>query len=159
MPNGVPMRLIRWNPCAALVATVVPVLLPSVAVGRSLYDGSYVGTIECDPIPGYTRDPLKREFTLKIADGRAEYARRLVLPPTRLLPTDIDPIERGAGTVSTTGQVSLTGEAGDLTGGYEATYRGQIDGQLLRLSGVQVWQLPDKANYKRSCTIAVSRSE
>ena len=153
------MRLIRWSPCAALVAMVGAVLLPSPAIGVSLYDGSYIGMIECDQIPGYTSRPLKREFTLKIADGRAQYERRLVLPPTRLLPTDVDPIERGAGPVSSTGEVSLTGEAGDLTGGYEATYRGQIDGQLLRLSGVQVWQLPDKANYKRSCTIALSRSE
>src|SRR5215510_1441251 len=151
------MRLIRW--CAAIVAMVVVVLLPSLAVGVSLYDGNYTGTIECDQIPRYTSAPLKREFTLKIADGRAQYERRLVLPPTRLLPTDVDPIERGAGTVSSAGDVSLTGEAGDLTGGYEATYRGQIDGQLLRLSGVQVWQLPDQSNYKRSCTIAVSRSE
>src|SRR5215510_673492 len=153
------MRLIRWKPCAALVATLGAILFPSLAVGVSLYDGSYTGTIECDQIPGYTTRPLKRDFTLKIADGRAQYERRLVLPPTRLLPTDVDPIERGAGTVSSAGDVSLTGEAGDLTGGYEATYRGQIDGQLLRLSGVQVWQLPNKADHKRSCTIAVSHSE
>ena len=66
------------------------------------------------------------------------------------------PTERGVGTVSSTGEVSLTGEAGDLTGGYEATYRGQIDGKLFA-SRVQVWQLPDKTNYKRSCTIVVSR--
>ena len=148
------------RPCAALVAIVVAVLLPSLTVGVSLYDGSYTGMIECDPIPGYTTNPLKREFTLKIADGRAQYERRLVLPPTRLLPTDVDPIERGAGRVSSTGEVSLTGEVGDLTGGYGATYRGQIDGQLLRLSGIQVWQLPDRADYyKRSCTITVTRSE
>lgn len=107
--------------------------------------------IECDQIPGYTSQPLNREFTPKIADGRAQYERRLVLPPTRLLPPDVDPIERGAGTVSSIGAVPLTGEAGDLTGGYEATYSGQIDGRLLRLSGVQVWQLPDKANYTRPC--------
>jgi hypothetical protein len=149
----------RWAQYAPLVVAVVGTCLPSLAGGLSHFDGSYVGTIECDQIPGYTRGPLKGEFILKIADGRVQYARRLVLPPTRLLPTGVDPMEQGAGTVSSTGEVSLTGEAGDLTGGYEATYRGQIDGQLLRLSGVQVWQLPDKANHKRSCTIAVSRPE
>jgi hypothetical protein len=155
----VPGRLIRWAQYALLVVAIVGACLPSLAVGVSHYDGSYVGTIECDQIPGYTRGPLKREFTLQIAGGRAQYARPLILPPTRLLATGLDPTERGTGTVSSTGEVSLTGEAGDLTGGFEATYRGQIDGKLLRLSGVQVWQLPDKANYKRSCTIVVSRSE
>jgi hypothetical protein len=154
------MRLIRWAQYAPLVLAVVGTGgLPSRAVGVSHYDGSCVGTIECDQIPGYTRGPLKREFTLQIAGGRAQYARPLILPPTRLLATGLDPTERGTGTVSSTGEVSLTGEAGDLTGGFEAIYRGQIDGKLLRLSGVQVWQLPDKANYKRSCTIVVSRSE
>jgi hypothetical protein len=138
---------------------VVAVLPPPLTVGVGLYDGSYTGAIECDQIPGYTSRPLTREFTLKIADRRAQYEWRLALPTTRLLPTDVDPIERGAGTVSSTGEVSLTGEVGDLTVGYEATYRGQIDDQFLRLSGVQVWQLPDGAEYKRSCTIAVSRSE
>src|SRR5262249_58148031 len=100
----------RWSPCAALVAMVGAVLLPSPAIGVSLYDGSYIGMIECDQIPGYTSRPLKREFTLKIADGRAQYERRLVLPPTRLLPTDVEPIERGAGTVSSTVAVSIHGE-------------------------------------------------
>jgi hypothetical protein len=148
------MRLIRWNQYATLVVAVVGICLPSLAVSVSHFDGSYVGTIECDQIPGHTRGALKTAFVLSIVGGRAQYERRHVLPPTGLGPT-----ERGAGTVSSTGEVSLTGEAGDLTGGYEATYRGQIDGRLLRLSGVQVWQLPEKANYKRPCTIVVSRSE
>jgi hypothetical protein len=69
----------------------------------------------------------------------------------------LDATERGSGTVSTTGEVSLRSETGGVA--YEATYRGQIDGKLLRLSGVQVWQLPEKVNYKRPCTIAVPRSE
>jgi hypothetical protein len=91
-----------WAP---LVAAVVGTCLPLPAVAVSHHDGSYVGTMECDQIPGYTRGPLKTEFTLKVADGRADYARRLVLPPTRLLPTGVDPIERGAGTVSSAGEL------------------------------------------------------
>jgi hypothetical protein len=60
--------------------------------------------------------------------------------------TRLGATERGTGTVSSTGEVSLTGSAGDQGISYEATYRGQIDGKHLRLSGMQIWQLPDKAN-------------
>jgi hypothetical protein len=148
------MRLIRWKQYAPLVVVVVGIWMPLLAVGVSHYDGFYVGTIECDQIPGRTRGPLKTAFVLSIADGRAQYERRHVLPPASLGPT-----ERGAGTVSSTGEVSLTGEAGELTGGYEATYRGHIEGKLLRLSGVQVWQLPDKVNYQRPCNITLRASE
>jgi len=148
------MRPIRWTAFATLVAVATTVWLPPLAVGGSFYDGRYVGMMECDQIPGHTPGPLKTAFVLSLAGGRAQYDRRHVLPLTGLGPT-----EQGAGTVSSTGEVSLTGEAGDLTGGYEASYQGQIEGKLLRLSGVQVWLLPDKVTYKRSCTIAVSRSE
>ena len=96
---------------------------------------------------------FREEPLLKVAGGRAEYERRLLRPPAGHV------TERGTGTVSSTGEVSLTSSTGDQTLSYEATYRGQIDGKLLRLSGVQIWQLPDKANHKRPCTIAVSRSE
>ena len=113
------MLLIRWNQYAPLIVTVVT-CLPSMAFANSHYDGSYVGTMECDQIPGYTRGPLKTAFVLSVAGGRAQYERRHVLPPTGL-----GPAERGAGTVSSTGNVSLTGEAGDLMGGYEATYHGK----------------------------------
>ena len=146
------MRLIRWNQHALLVFLVV-VWLPSLAVGVSQYDGSYTGTIECDQIPGHTRGPLKAGFFLKIASGQAEYERWHVRPAA----AGLGATERGTGTVSSTGEVSLTSETGGVA--HQATYRGQIDGKLLRLSGIQVWQLPDKVNYKRPCTIAVSRSE
>jgi len=79
------MRLIRWAQYASLGPGCSRRRRPTVkAVGVSHYDGSYVDTIECDQIPGYTRGPLKREFTLQIAGGRAQYARPLILPPTRL---------------------------------------------------------------------------
>ena len=97
------MRLIRWKRRSPLVVAVVGIWIPSLAVGVSHYDGFYVGTIECDQIPGRTAGPLKTAFVLSIASGRAQYERRHVLPPASLGPT-----ERGAGTVSPTGEVSLT---------------------------------------------------
>ena len=146
------MRLVGRSQLSLLVVFAV-VWLPSLAVGTSQYDGSYVGTIACDQIPGYTRGPLKVAFFLSIASGQVEYERWHGRPTPAGLPFT----ERGTGMVSSTGEVSLTSETGGVA--YQATYRGQIDGKLLRLSGVQVWQLPDKMNHQRPCTIAVSRSE
>jgi len=145
------MRLIRWRQPALLVLLVV--WIPSGALGTPQYDGSYVGTMACDQIPGYTRGPIKVAFFLSIAGGQVEYERWHV----NSAPAGLPFTERGTGTVSSTGEVALTSETGGVA--YQATYRGQIDGKLLRLSGIQVWQFPDKVNYERPCTIAVSRSE
>jgi hypothetical protein len=147
------MRQTLWDLYACGVVIVVVVWLPSLALGTAQYDGSYTGTIACDQIPGHTRGPLKAAFFLKIGGGEAEYERWHVRPAA----AGLDATERGTGTVSSTGEVSLTSETGGVA--YQATYRGQIDGKLFRLSGVQVWQLPDKMNYKRPCTITVSRSD
>jgi hypothetical protein len=147
------MRLIRWSQHALPVVLVV--WLPSGAVGTPQYDGSYTGTIACEEIPEYTRGPLRSGFFLKIAGGQAEYERRHVRPTGAGLPDT----ERGTGTVSSKGEVALTSETSGVGGAYQATYRGQIDGKSLRLSGIQVWLLPGKANHQRPCAIDVSRSE
>jgi len=53
--------------------------------------------------------------------------------------------------------------AGSVAGqgwGYEATYRGQIAGKNLRLSGTQQWRMPRTGTaHTRPCTITLSRSE
>ena len=145
------MRLIRWTPPALMVVVVV-VWLPSLAVSISQYDGSYTGTLACDQIPGHTSGPLKVAFFLTINGARAEYERWHVRPPAGL-----DFTERGSGTVSSTGEVSLMCENCGVA--YQATYRGRVDGKHLHLSGIQVWQFPDKGDYQRPCAIAVSRPE
>jgi len=142
----------------ALLAAFAAVVswLPSLAVGASEYDGRYAGLITCDIIPGQTVTQLKTEFLMKIASGQAEYQRE-VLHRTSRAPLGVT--ERGTGTVSPSGEVSLTGSATGQTWSYEATYRGRFDGRSLRLSGTQLWRLPDKAAHTRPCTIGVSRSE
>jgi hypothetical protein len=79
------MRLIRWAQYAPLVLAVVGAGgLPLRQSNVSHYDGSYVGTIECDQIPGL--HPGAAQARVHPADRRqpAQYARPLILPPTRL---------------------------------------------------------------------------
>jgi hypothetical protein len=128
---------------------------PVTGEGQS-YDGRYTGFISCDAIPGQTVQQLKTEFAMTVASGQAEYQREVLRPtgPGRLGVT-----ERGTGPVSPTGEVSLTGAAGAQTWNYEATYTGRIDGRGLRLSGTQLWHLPNRAPHSRPCTVAVTRIE
>jgi hypothetical protein len=142
---------------AMLIAfAAVVAWLPSLAAGAAEYDGRYAGLITCDVLPGQTVQPLKTEFSVTIADGRAEYQREVLRPNS---PGRLGVTERGTGTVSPGGEVSLTGSAGAQTWSYEATYRGRFDGKSLRLSGTQLWRLPNKAPHSRPCTIAVSHTE
>lgn len=139
----------------AAVAAVI-CWLPSLAVGASEYDGRYAGLITRDIIPGQTVEQLKTEFSMKVADGQAEYQREVLRPTGR---GRLGVTERGTGTVSPSGEVSLTGSAAGQTWSYEATYHGRLDGKNLRLAGTQLWRLPGRAAHPRPCTIGVSRSE
>jgi serine/threonine-protein kinase len=126
------------------------------AAAAPAYTGRFSGVITCDPIPGRTYAQLQVEFALNIANGRVEYERD-VRAATSL--RRIGVTERGTGTVSPDGEVSLTGSAAGRDWAYEATYHGRIDGQRLRLEGTQIWRLPEMVGHKRPCTIEVSRSE
>jgi hypothetical protein len=120
-----------------------------------LYDGSYSGTMTCDLIPGQTSRPLVVEFSMTVADGRVTYEREVMRPDSR---ERLGVTERGGGTVSPTGEVSLTGYAEGRAWSYAASYRGPFGANSLRLSGTQVWILGAKPAHNRSCAIDVSRS-
>jgi len=128
---------------------------PSVARGASEYDGRYTGLINCDVLPGQTVEQLKTEFSLKIIGSQAEYQREVLRPTDR---GRLGVTERGTGTVSPDGEVSLTGSAAGQTWSYEAKYSGRFEGKNLRLKGAQSWRLPQRT-HTRPCTIGVSRSE
>ena len=148
---------ITWSAHALLTALAAAVFsLPPLAVGAPEYAGRYAGLITCDTLPGRTYEQLKTEFSMSIVNGKAEYEREILRPNSR---GRLGVTERGAGTVSPDGEVSLTGSAGAQTWSYQATYRGRFDGKSLRLSGTQVWRLPDKIGHERPCSIHVSRSE
>lgn len=148
-----PITRRRASAVLGAMAAALLAWLPPSGAGAAERDGRYAGLITCDVLPGQTTQPLRTEILVSIADGRAEYQRE-VLQPTG--PGRLGVTERGTGTVSPSGDVSLTGGAGAQTWSYTATYQGRLDGKALRLSGTQHWNLPNRAPYARRCTIAVS---
>lgn len=140
-----------------LTALFAAALLTSPAAAATAYDGRYTGVFQCDTIPGQTTIPLRVAFSLKIVDGRIQYERD-VLQADSSKPSGS--IERGSGTVSPRGEVSLTGSASGTGWKYDSAYRGQIEGTTLRLSGSQLWTFRSGTpTFTRPCTITLSRSE
>ena len=137
--------------CAAALAALAPP-----AAGQIEHDGRYAGQVECDVFPGQTVQSLKTEFSLVVANGRAVY-RREVLRPTGTARLGVT--EQGTGIVLASGEVSLRGGAAGETWSYEASYQGRFDSTGVRLSGAQLWSLPNRDPYSRSCRIALSRRE
>jgi hypothetical protein len=148
----------RWRSARVrLAAVTVCVLSLGVSTsGAADRDGRYGGSITCDVLPGQTVEQLKTEFSMTVVDGRAQYQREVLRPTGR---ARLGVTERGTGTVSRDGDVSLTGSAGGPTWSYEATYQGRFEGARLRLSGRQLWHLPGRGAHSRPCAIEVSRSE
>ncbi len=120
------------------------------------HDGTYIGSISCAAIPGQTRGPLQTPFSMVLAAGHAQYEREVTRPEDNSAKLGVT--ERGTGTVSPSGEVSLTGSAGRTNWSYEATYRGRFDGNSIRLSGAQIWHLPGRSAHERPCTVTLSRS-
>jgi len=121
------------------------------------HDGKYAGTISCAAIPGQTAGPLLTPFSMRVTEGRVEYEREVMRPEDSR--TKLGVTERGAGTVSPAGEVSLSGAAGRANWSYQAIYRGRIEGDAMRLSGTQIWHLPGRAEHERPCSITLTRSE
>jgi hypothetical protein len=131
------------------------VVLASALTGvASDYDGEYTGYITCAAIPGQTAQSLKTDFALKIAGGKVDYQREVLRPNDT---GRMGVTERGRGTVSASGEVSLSGSATGTGFSFDATYRGQVNGRTLQLEGTQLWQLPRRPAHSRACTISVAR--
>jgi hypothetical protein len=102
-----------------------------------------------------TAGPLKTLFTLRIAGNKIGYERE-VIRPTGEAPLGIT--ERGAGLFEPDGQLTLTGSARGRTFSSEATYKGKLSGDTIRLTGKQVWTYVDKATpHTRPCTVDLTR--
>lgn len=134
---------------------VLPVLILSAPLYAQSLDGTYRGSIACEPIPGVTSIALKTLFTLRVQGDKVEYERE-VLRPTGEAPLGIT--ERGTGHMDNDGRVTLTGTARGRTFSSEASYKGTITAQSVRLTGTQIWTYMDKAApHHRPCTIDLTR--
>ena len=128
---------------------------PALPAGARARDGTYTGIIECDTIPERTSGPLRTDFVLSIKGNRASYERELLKPTSA---ARMGVTERGTGTISEAGQLTLVGGAGAQTWSYQGTYKGQFEGTSLRLSGAQEWRLAERGARSRPCTIRAVRS-
>jgi len=139
-----------------LVCAVAAFSSPSLAASSSDFDGKYSGPIMCDALP--VAAPLHTTFFLEITNGLAAYHKD-VLQANTGLPSGVT--ERGTGTVSPDGDVSLKGSAGAPGWSFEAAYQGKFSGKNLHLSGAQKWSLPASSGgaQTRPCTISLSPSK
>ncbi len=139
-----------WLAAECLLLTARPAAL------AQSYDGTYTGTIFCEPIPGVTTKPLQTPFTLRIAGEKIDYEREVLRPDEK---TPLGVTEKGAGKLGADGELVLSGAAAGRTFRGDAKYQGKFSADSIRLTGTQVWTYSDKpAPFHRSCTIELKRS-
>lgn len=137
-----------WRARVALTALAGSLACPGATAGHP--DGRYVGRIACDALPGLTRKPLDAEFTMTVRDGKVDFERKVLQPDSRH-PSGV--VERGHGTVSADGEITLSGSARGGNWRYEASYAGRSGSDETRLSGTQTWHMPGGVNRVRNCSI------
>ena len=138
------MRILLVLLCAIVFAT---------GVQAQSFDGSYVGKITCGVLTSVNR-PLSVDFSMKVSGSEATYEREIVRP-SGAASARTGSYERGTGTVSPSGEVTLHGK-GEGSFVFESEYRGQIAGSSVQLTGAQRWQ-GRSANESRSCQIELKR--
>jgi hypothetical protein len=144
------MRASRLLFCLLLGA----ITLASGSAQAQSFDGNYAGKITCGLLSDLRR-PLSVNFSMKVSGSDATYEREIVRPGTGSGPVRTGNYERGNGTVSASGEVSLRGK-GEGPFVFEAEYRGQLNASTIQLSGAQHWQVRG-APETRSCQIELTR--
>jgi len=119
------------------------------------YDGTYAALLSCDPLPN-TQPMRNQPFTLAITNGAVGYDREVRMP-NGIDSTGVT--EHGKGTVSVGGAVVVSGTAGNNQWSFRSSFQGQFAGTTLRLTGTQVWNLPQSQGggpFKRTCTVTAT---
>ena len=123
--------------------------LTALAAAAQSFDGTYAGTLRCPALPGGT--PLRTEISMTVSGNTATYERPIVRPgASSANPTGS--FERGSGTVTPSGEVTLTGQCGEPFS-CRTEYRGQLDQSPIRLAGPQRWNFRDRPEAERACQI------
>ena len=112
-------------------------------------DGTYTGTITCDPLP--TTSILRTKLSMTVEQGRVSYEREILQQGKRT-----GNFERGTGTVSDVGEVMVKGSGRTRELTFEAEYKGLITSDRVKLEGMQHWRQAGSV-HSRSCQIDLSR--
>jgi hypothetical protein len=132
---------------------VVLALAVSTESNAEVRSGSFVGTIQCEALPG--QRPLRTAVNMTVADGKAHYERE-ILQPTG---APSGRFERGGGSVAPSGEITVTARAEAPTYSYDAEYRGQVGESIIRLTGTQRWKIRgETGTIVRPCTLELMRS-
>ena len=138
-----------WRRYAAALGAGSALCLTALAAQAQSFDGTYAGTLRCPALPGGT--PLRTEISMTVTGNTATYERPIVRPGTSSAnPTGS--FERGSGTVTPSGEVTLTGRCGEPFS-CSTEYRGQLDQSPIRLVGPQRWNFRDRPEAERACQI------
>ena len=139
----------------ALLAFGAALLLAPARAWADPFDGVYGGKITCGQLRGHTRGDLKTAFSVTITDGRIAYEREILTPEGR----HTGNFERGSGTITESGEMTLSSRASGKGFRYDAEYKGKFIGDSIRLIGGQSWQYDRETGWvERTCFVDLVKS-
>ena len=128
-------------------------LVASAPAVAQIPTGTYVGTIQCDALPGMRA--LRTKATMTVADGHARIERQIFTSTG----APSGNFERGEGIVDPAGETRVTTSAATPEYSYEAEYKGQLTERTGRLMGTQRWKMRrETGTILRPCTIELTRA-
>lgn len=128
-------------------------LILAAASPAAAQDAVWSGRLICDPVEGFTTQPLNVPFEVTVRRGVATYARPVL--SSGAARTGV--WERGEGRVGPDGAVVLEGGAGGRGFVYAARYEGRLgpDGTA-EFTGRQDWTA-DRREFRRQCRATLTR--
>jgi hypothetical protein len=149
----------RWQPQGRsdmVERTCFVDLGPSTAAAAAEpYDGVYSGTINCEAMRGHTEGTLRTAFSATVTDGKVSFEREI----RDRFNQHTGNFERGTGTVSPSGEMTLATRAAGQGFRYDAEYKGKFIGDSIRLMGGQSWQYDRQTGrVERACFVDLVKS-
>jgi len=99
--------------------------------------------------------PMRMRVAIRLVRGQAEYEREVLNPDTHVHIGE----EKGTGSVTPDGNISLSGSAAGTGWNFVARYAGRLEATTFRLTGTQTWQLGFRPTIVRPCAIVAIRSQ
>jgi hypothetical protein len=129
-------------------------LVLAAATPAAAQDAVWSGRLVCDPVEGFTTQPLNVPFEVTVRRGIATYARPVL--SSQSARTGV--WERGEGRVGPDGSVVLEGGAGGRGFLYRSRYEGRLGPEATaEFSGRQDWTT-DGREFRRQCRATLTRS-
>jgi hypothetical protein len=132
---------------------LIALALLAVAAPAAAQDAVWSGRLICDPVEGFTTQPLNVPFEVTVRRGVATYAR----PVLTSAAARTGVWERGEGRIGADGAVVLEGGAGGRGFFYVARYEGRLGPDATaEFTGRQDWTT-DGREFRRPCRVTLTR--